>query len=284
MGASPKSGFRVFAMNDDGIMGEGLIELARQLAPRCVLTIVAPESPRSAASHSITLHKPLRVNERSDFPWPQGAQPGCVAYSCSGSPSDCVMLGVLELLKDKLPHLVVSGINDGQNLAEDITYSGTVAGAMEGALLGLPAISISLDTKGLRSFDTAAQLLLQVVTRVFFGDAASQVMPAPSSELAQSVFNGSRFLNINVPDLPLAQVKGVRVCSTGFRGYKDVVQQMTDPRGRPIYWIAGERVQEDTREDADVVLIQQGYATISPLTWNLTDYAAVPMLDRLLSR
>jgi 5'-nucleotidase len=282
VGDTHKGAFRVFATNDDGITGAGLLELARWLAPHCELTIVAPESPRSAASHSITLHKPLRLDLRADFPWPSDAQPGCAAYACSGSPTDCVMVGVLELMKEKRPHLVVSGINDGQNLAEDITYSGTVAGAMEGALLGLPAISVSLDTGSARRFDTAAQVLLKVITEIVFGGSAGTPWPEPGGDAVHQVFNGSRFLNLNVPDLPHDEIKGVRACNTGYRGYKDIVQQMVDPRGRPFFWIAGERVQEDTREDSDVVLIQQGFATLTPLTWNLTDADAIPMLARLL--
>lgn len=274
--------FRAFATNDDGILGQGLVELARAFSPVCELTIVAPETPRSAASHSITLHKPLRLDERPDFPWPEGTLSGCRAYSCSGSPTDCAMLGVLELMQDSPPHLVVSGVNEGQNLAEDVTYSGTVAGAMEGAMLGVPSISVSLDSRGRGNYATASQLLLELIERLFFGESPDRPWPIPDEERAKRLFDGRRFLNMNVPDIPKDEVLGLRACFTGFRGYKDIVQKMTDPRGRPFFWIAGERVKEDEREGSDVRLIEEGYATLTPLTWDLTDYAALEVLEDLL--
>lgn len=280
-GSSSTTGaFRVFATNDDGIAGEGLVALARAFAVLCEMTIVAPEAPRSAVSHAITLHKPLRVDVRPNFPWPEGAVEGCAAYSCSGSPTDCTMLGILELMKERPPHLVISGINDGQNLAEDITYSGTVAGAMEGAILGIPAISISFDTQTGRNFATAAAALRRVIERIFFNSPPHPPWPEPDCAQVRGVFNGCRFLNMNVPDVPLEGLRGIRVCQTGFRSYKDIVQKMHDPRGRPYFWIAGERVHEDEREDTDVAAMRGGYATLTPLTWNLTDHAAInPIAD-----
>jgi len=277
-----KDTFRAFATNDDGILGQGLVELSRALSLVCELTVVAPESPRSAASHSITLHKPLRLDERADFPWPDSALSGCRAYSCSGSPTDCTMLGVLEFMRDDPPHLVVSGINEGQNLAEDVTYSGTVAGAMEGAILGVPSIAVSLDSRGRGNYATASHLLVKLIERLFFSESPGRPWPFPDAERTKRLFDGRRFLNMNVPDIPAKEVRGVSACFTGFRGYKDIVQKMTDPRGRPFFWIAGERVKEDEREGSDVRLIDEGYATLTPLTWDLTDYAALEVLEDLL--
>ncbi|OGK09647.1 MAG: 5'/3'-nucleotidase SurE [Candidatus Riflebacteria bacterium RBG_13_59_9] len=274
--------FRIFATNDDGIYGKGLVELSRKLAPFCEMTIVAPESPRSAASHSVTLHKPLRLEKQSDFPWPADALPGNIAYVCSGSPTDCAMLGVLETMKDRPPHLVISGINDGQNLAEDVTYSGTVAGAMEGAMLGFPAISVSLDSRGEGNYATASHYLVSVLERLLFQASPGRPWRAPDEERVRQVFSGSRFLNMNVPDLPIEQVAGVAACFTGYREYKDVVQRMTDPRGRPFFWIAGERVRNDDRDGSDVVAIAKGYVTVAPLTWDLTDYSALETVAQLL--
>lgn len=282
MAAKAVSGFRMFATNDDGITGVGLVELARAFAPLCEMTIIAPEAPRSAVSHAITLHKPLRVDCRAEFPWPESSAQGCAANSCSGSPTDCTMLGVLEYMKGRLPHIVVSGINNGQNLAEDITYSGTVAGAMEGAILGIPAISISFDTQAGRNFATAAHALRLVIERIFFNEPPPQPWPEPDCARIKEVFNGRRFLNMNVPDVPPGELKGIRVCQTGFRGYRDIVQKMHDPRGRPFYWIAGERVHEDEREDTDVMAIQQGYAALTPLAWNMTDHSALAGIAKLL--
>jgi len=274
--------FRIFVTNDDGIYAEGLVQLARTLAPLSQMTIVAPESPRSAASHSITLHKPLRLDRYAGFPWPDGAVAGSEAYACSGSPSDCTMLGVLEILKDAPPHLIISGINDGQNLAEDVTYSGTVAGAMEGAILGYPAMSVSLDHRGQGNYATACRFLVSIIERLFFGEKAPRPWRVPDFARVRALFDGSRFLNINVPDLPLGEVKGLAACYTGFRGYKDVVQKMTDPRGRPFFWIAGERVLDDSREGSDVAAITEGYVTVTPLTWDLTDHGALELVSRFL--
>ena len=263
----------VLLVNDDGVSARGIVELARALSPRCIVTVVAPESPRSAASHSITLHKPLRVRQVEGFPWPAETVAGCTAYSTSGSPADGTMLGVLEVLKDAPPHLVVSGINDGQNLAEDVTYSGTVAGAMEGAILGLPSIAVSLDSRGCGHFATASHCLIRLLGKLLYDRQPEGVWPAPDLEgaLLRSVFDGRRFLNINVPDLPVEEIKGIRSCYTGFRGYRDVVQKMVDPRGEPFYWIAGERVVEDLREGSDVKAASEGFVTVTPLTWDLTD-------------
>lgn len=278
--AEGRGSLRVLVVNDDGIAAQGIVELARAFSPLCVVTVVAPESPRSAASHSITLHKPLRVRPVDSFPWPKGAVAGCAAYSTSGSPADGTMLGVLEILKEAPPHLVISGINDGQNLAEDVTYSGTVAGAMEGAILGLPSIAVSLDSRGCGHFATASHYMLHILRQLLYADPPQGVWPAPParSPALKTVFDGSRFLNINVPDVPVDEVKGIRSCFTGFRGYKDVIQKMVDPRGEPFYWIAGERVVEDMRDGSDVKAASEGYVTVAPLTWDLTDVKGVALL------
>jgi 5'-nucleotidase len=282
--AESKGTLRVLVVNDDGIAAQGIVELARALSPLCIVTVVAPESPRSAASHSITLHKPLRVRPVGGFTWPNKAVAGCAAYSTSGSPADGTMLGVLEVLKDAPPHLIVSGINDGQNLAEDVTYSGTVAGAMEGAILGLPSIAISLDSRGRGHFATASHYLLHVLRKLLYAEPPEGVWPAPDTESAalKAVFDGSRFLNINVPDVPVSEIKGIRSCFTGFRGYKDVIQKMVDPRGEPFYWIAGERVVGDMRNGSDVKAASEGYVTVTPLTWDLTDVNGLALLKSVV--
>ena len=206
------------------------------------------------------------------FPWPSDAREPHVAYTCSGSPTDCVMLGVLEVLKESPPHVVVSGINEGQNLAEDVTYSGTVAAAMEGAILGFPSIAVSLDYRGAGNYPTASHFLVNLISRVFFGDTSENPaawLPVDTSELLAR-HGGKVFLNVNVPDRAIDEVKGLRLCRTGFRGYRDVVQKMVDPRGRPFFWIAGERVAEDLREGTDVRAVENGWVAVTPLTWELT--------------
>lgn len=281
---APTGTFRVFASNDDGLFSPGMIELARRLSPLAELTIVAPDGPRSAASHSITLHKPLRLEPAPAFPWPPDAREPHAAYTCSGSPTDCVMLGVLEILKERPPHLVVSGINDGQNLAEDLTYSGTVAAAMEAAILGLPAIALSLDHRGEGHFATASHFLVELTGRVFFADAreGAGAWNAVDTATLLARHAGKLFLNVNVPDLPAEQVKGLKLCRTGFRGYRDVVRKMRDPRGRPFFWIAGERVLADVREGSDVKALEDGWVAVTPLTWELSFQQGFGTLGPLL--
>ncbi len=263
-----ENNFRIFLTNDDGIYAEGLLALARELSPLADITIVAPDGPRSAVSHSITLHKPLRLHAVNDFPWNVHSSHPRTSYKCSGSPSDCVMLGVLEIMKDKPPHLVISGINDGPNMAEDLTYSGTVAAAMEGAILGFPSISVSLARSEARHFDTAAYFVKEIIAKLFSSGNVSQWYAVDINAL-KAKFGGKLFINVNIPDLPINKVRGIRVCKPGFRGYKDVIQRMTDPRGRPFYWIAGERIEEDSHEDTDVQSLSRGYIAVTPLTWEI---------------
>ncbi len=281
--------FRVFLTNDDGIQAEGLIALARALSPLAEITIVAPDGPRSAASHSITLHKPLRLTEVKDFPWtPKNTKASLArgnfprsAYKCSGSPSDCVMIGVLEIMKDAPPHLVVSGINDGPNLAEDLTYSGTVSAAMEGAIIGFPSIAVSLARFEARNFKSAAKIVKGIIASLFFGGNASGWRALDIHTFKKS-FGEKLFLNVNIPDTSASKIKGVKVCKPGFRGYKDIIQKMADPRGRPFYWIAGERVETDTREETDVQAVANGYVAVTPLTWEIFYPPAMKRLKKLL--
>lgn len=273
--------FRIFITNDDGIQAKGLIALVGELTPLAEITIVAPDGPRSAASHSITLHKPLRLQEVKDFPWKAKSVHSRRAFKCSGSPSDCVMLGILEIMKETPPHLVISGINNGPNLAEDLTYSGTVSAAMEGAIIGFPSIAVSLATSEGRNFKTAAEFVKKIIADIFFHGDEDGWRAIQVSEVMKG-FGGKLFLNVNVPDLPSSRVKGIRVCKPGFRGYKDVIQKMSDPRGRPFYWIAGERIEENKLKGTDVQAVAEGYVAVTPLTWELFFEPAMGNLRKIL--
>jgi len=268
MGRLNSKSFRIFVTNDDGIQAPGLSALARELSPLAEITIVAPDGPRSAASHSITLHKPLRLDPVENYPWGVDSPFPRFAYKCSGSPTDCVMLGVLEVMKDSPPHLVISGINQGPNLAEDLTYSGTVSAAMEGAIIGYPSIAVSLALFEGSHFETASYFLKEIIADIFFGGQTSSWHAIDIAKVNRD-FGGKLFLNINVPDLPIASVKGVKVCKPGFRGYKDVVQKMIDPKGRPFFWIAGERIEKEDQEETDIRAVSEGFVSVAPLTWEL---------------
>ncbi|MCI0480077.1 MAG: 5'/3'-nucleotidase SurE [Candidatus Dadabacteria bacterium] len=248
---------QILLTNDDGLFAPGIIALARELSGIAEVIIVAPESPRSAVGHSITLHKALRLNRVTI--------PGLdvEAYTTNGTPTDAVMLGFFAVLSEEKPDLVISGINKGPNMGEDITYSGTVAAAMEGALVGIPSISMSLGTYDGERFDQAAKFLCGFVAE------HRSLIPEPP-----------RFLNINYPDLDLAEIKGLMLTRLGTRKYKDVVHEKTDPRGVAYYWIAGEKIFADDVEGTDIYAVHNGYVSVCPLTMDLTDYNLLEALRR----
>ncbi len=277
----PTPNFRVLLTNDDGIYARGMVELARVLSPQAEVTIVAPDGPRSAASHSITLHKPLRLKSVDDFPWPENALKPHRAYSCSGSPADCVMLGLLELLKRRKPHVIISGINEGPNMAEDLIYSGTVGAAVEAAIIGFPSFAVSLDYQGQGNFATAAYFSKLLISRLFFN--GRKRWTGVNTKKIVDAFGGKFLLNVNVPDLPVAKVKGIRVCKPGMRGYRDVIQKMYDPRGKALYWIAGERFAIKIGKDTDLYAVGRGYVAVTPMTWELVFEPAMMRLKRALS-
>lgn len=243
--------------NDDGLFAPGLISLAAELAPIAQLFIIAPESQRSAVGHSITLHKALRLN-RVTIPGIEAE-----AYTTNGTPTDAIMLGYFAVLNEEKPDLVISGINRGPNMGEDITYSGTVAAAMEGALVGIPSLSISLGTFDSVKFTDAAKFCRDFITN------HRELIPEPPE-----------FLNINYPDLDLKDVKGIKITCLGTRKYKDVVHEKVDPRGYKYYWIAGVKIFADNPEGTDIDSILNGYVSVSPLTLDLTDYGLVEELRK----
>jgi len=249
---------RVLLTNDDGLFAPGIIAIARKFNKSAEIIMVAPESQRSAVGHSITLHKALRLNRVSI--------PGLEveAYSTNGTPTDAIMLGYFAVLNEEKPDLVISGINKGPNLGEDITYSGTVAAAMEGALVGIPSISISLGTFDSVRFDDAAAFLSGFIA------AHGDLIPDPPA-----------FLNINYPDFDMADIKGFKLTRLGTRKYKDVVQERIDPRGHKYYWIAGEKIFADNHEGTDIHSVQNGYVSVCPLTMDMTHY---PLLEELKAK
>ncbi|ATG75119.1 5'/3'-nucleotidase SurE [Zobellella denitrificans] len=239
---------KILVSNDDGVNALGIRTLSRVLAEFAEVVTVAPDRNRSGASHSLTLEVPLRADQLDDTGF----------YSVKGTPTDCVHWAVNSLL-DPDPDMVVAGINHGANLGDDVLYSGTVAAATEGRHLGLPAVAVSLC--GDRHFDTAAHyasLLVQGLLR------------APLSS--------NQILNVNVPDLPLADIQGIKVTRLGNRHRSEAVLKEFDPRGRPIYWIGPPGAKQDAGEGTDFDAVERGFVSITPLTIDMTAYSQMAAL------
>lgn len=237
----------VLVTNDDGVFAPGLAALAEALAPLGDVYVVAPDREQSTVGHALTLHRPLRVERLGER-----------RFSVNGTPSDCVNLAVLGLLPGE-PRLVVSGINHGSNLGDDVTYSGTVSAAMEGTLLGVPSIAVSLATPE-QGYEEAARIAQLIAMRTL-------VEGLPPKTL----------LNVNVPG---GRAKGIRFTRLGYRVYKEKVVEETDPRGKTYYWLgAGPPLWED-REATDIVAVQEGYASVTPLHLDLTHYEALQRLGQ----
>ena len=233
----------ILVSNDDGIQSEGLTTLEDALRNIADVHTVAPDRPQSSMSHALTLHRPLRVQEIA---------PGRLAVD--GTPVDCVKLALTGLLAVK-PDLVVSGINKGPNLGDDIIYSGTVSGAIEAVLLGIPAIAVSLVSFKDFDFRAAAEFTATLVSRI-------QQCGIPRETL----------LNVNVPPLPKEQLQGWQLTRMGKRHYSENIVERVDPRGGKYYWIGGDDLGFDQNEGTDCVAVHEGYISVTPLQVDLTNY------------
>jgi 5'-nucleotidase len=246
----------ILITNDDGCQAPALAALADALAGLGRVTVFAPDHNWSAAGHTKTMHKPLRITESS-------LPDGTPMFVTSGSPSDCVGLALLGVASESLD-LVVSGINKGSNLGHDITYSGTVAAAMEAAVFGVPAVAASQDDSG------EAQGDLEFAVEVVFGLARcvlTQGLPR------------NTFLNVNFPALPRAQVRGIQVTRLGTRVYRDVLIRRLDPKGRPYYWIGGDPPGGEPEDGTDIGALAGGYVSVTPLNLDMTDAALMARLS-----
>lgn len=251
---------KILVSNDDGYLATGINALTNALERVADVTVVAPDRNRSAASNSLTLARPLRVSS-------YGEQ----RFKVDGTPSDCVHLAVTGLL-DEEPDLVVSGINHGANLGDDVIYSGTVAAAMEGRFLGLPTIAVSLVGKTLvgaqlTHFETAARVAVELVEKLERAGLAPDTV-----------------LNVNVPDLPYEQLTGIRATRLGFRHKSEQVLKETDPYGRPIYWVGPAGAGQDAGEGTDFHAIEHGAVAVTPLKVDLTRHEAVDGIAEWLAR
>ena len=239
----------ILVTNDDGVSSAGLRALADAMRKLGTVCIVAPEREQGAVGHSITLHKPLRLSRIAKD-----------VYAVNGTPSDCVVLAVTQLFR-KPPDLVVSGINRGVNLGDDVTYSGTVSAALEGTLLGVPSLAISQEGTRNFQFKTAAYYARQIARTVL-----ERGLPEET------------FLNVNIPDRLRASIPGVRLTSLSRRRFENPVVEKVDPRGRRYYWIAGTRISWERHPPSDHEALRQGMVSITPLHIDVTHYQALEQL------
>jgi 5'-nucleotidase len=240
----------IMITNDDGIHAPGILALASAIRELGEVTVVAPDRERSAAGHSLTLHSPLRVFElREGF------------YAVDGTPTDCVNMGIHSLLPFR-PDMVISGINHGPNLGDDITYSGTVAAAMEATLMGIPAIAVSLATfENNGHFSAAAAISVRVARLV-----SSNGLPADT------------FLNVNVPNCPIEEMKSTLITRQGKRSFVGKIVDKTDPRGRKYYWIGSEEPDFNDEVGTDFHAVNRCHVSITPLHLDLTNYESMKIL------
>ena len=247
---------KFLVVNDDGILAPGLAALVASVQDKGEVTVIAPHQERSGMSHAITVNQPLRLTEVER------------GYTLDGTPADCVKMGLQGL--GLTPDFILSGINSGSNLGTDVLYSGTVAAALEGVLQGVPSLAFSL-CGSLDFLPTTSK----IVHDLLFGK--------PGLLMRSKMIPTGGILNINIPALPLNQIKGLRVTSMGVRNYHGVMQRREDPRGRHYYWMAGQPVPPHSNNlDIDVVAVEQGYISITPLQFDLTLHDAIPALKRQL--
>lgn len=244
---------RILLTNDDGIHAPGL-HLLEKLAAKLSddVWVCAPAEEQSGAGHSLTLHMPVRLREH-----------GHQRFAVTGTPTDAVNLALRKLFAERKPDLVISGINAGENLADDITYSGTISAAMEGALAGIPAIALSQAMREGGNGFAAAEAMGEQVLRVLAGAAMAK----------------RTLVNVNFPDLPAAAVKGVRVVRQGFHDYdRGSLIESKDPRGRPYFWFGLQDAEHTLDHGTDLEAVEDGYIAVTPLQVDLTHYSAMDTL------
>jgi 5'-nucleotidase len=241
----------ILVTNDDGIHAPALRVLADELSSLGRVTLVAPDRDQSATSHSLTLHRPLRIHRHGES-----------SFSIDGTPTDCVLIAFHGLL-DHRPDLVVSGINHGPNMGEDVFYSGTVAAAIEGSMQGVPSVAASLATHESADFVAPARFIRRLV-----------------DEIARRGLAGKQVLNVNLPNRPWHTIPAVQLTRLGTRVYSDTLIAKTDPRGRAYYWIGGQDPVWQSHEGTDFHAVEHGNISVTPLSLDLTDYRAVVDMEQ----
>jgi 5'-nucleotidase len=245
---------KILLSNDDGYHAEGLAELARAVSELAETVIVAPDRNQSGSSHSLTLDAPLRVGQTDDG-----------VYFVNGTPTDCVHLAITGLLQTD-PDMVMAGINHGSNLGDDVLYSGTVAAAIEGRFLGLPAMAISLLGEEAKHFETASKAACEILRKL-------KSEPLPSDTI----------LNVNVPDIPFEELRGFKATRLGFRHRSEAMVRMHDPKGKPVYWVGPAGSGQDAGPGTDFHAVNEGFVSVTPLQVDLTRHDAVANLEEWLN-
>jgi 5'-nucleotidase len=245
----------ILLSNDDGIDSEGLQSLREDLSKTDDVWVVAPQSERTCIAHAITLHKPLRIKDLGDH-----------VFSTNGTPADSVLLA-LKVVLPKAPDLVISGINKGPNMGQDVIYSGTVAAAKEGAFTGCVSLAVSLNGRTDFLFRDANRSVADLVQRI-------REHPFPQSIL----------LNVNIPNMPYEMLKGFMVTSLGKRIYNGKIIERIDPRGGPYYWIGGDGEGFEAIVGTDLYAVDSGYVSLTPLHWDSTSHAAIGQLNKIFPR
>jgi 5'-nucleotidase len=239
----------ILISNDDGIYSQGLYELAKRISVLGKVTVVAPDKEQSAIGHAITMHQPLRCRKIKLHDL------DIDAWWVNGTPADCVKLGVETILSVK-PDLIISGINDGENLGTDIIYSGTVSAAIEGSMFNIPSIALSYARHCGADFSAPAEIAVQVIQQVLDHKEKDNML-----------------LNINIPETEgIEFLKGVKVTRLGVKKYRNNFEERKDPRGNSYYWLAGELIQDEIGEDTDIYAVRNGYVSITPIHIDLSGY------------
>lgn len=250
---------RILITNDDGIYSRGVQTLVGELSKTAELYLIAPDRERSGTGHSITVFDPIRVIEKS-FPGVKQA------WVINGTPVDCVKIALARLIEEKID-LVISGINHGYNLGNDVLYSGTVSAAAEAVMMGCPSLAVSLGwERSDGDFDFAARLTVQLVNSLMHWGIDPRTL-----------------VNINIPAVEKSQIKGIRVCKLGLRNYGNMFEERHDPRGNTYYWMGGNILQEEQDTDSDVYAVEHNYISVTPISLDLTNYALLDQYRHLAS-
>ncbi len=244
----------ILITNDDGIDAKGLASLVAVAKGFGEVVVIAPDKPLSGMGHAISIHDPLRLFESK-------LHAPALAYACSGTPVDCVKLGIYEVLKRK-PDLILSGVNHGENSSTNVLYSGTMSAAIEGAMEGIPSIGFSLSNFAPDADFSTTQYYIDQILRLFFKNG----LPANCC------------LNVNIPDLPLAAIKGIKIAKQAHAYWADRFEKRQDQYGRTYFWLSGEFADLDQRPDTDLHALKEGYVSVVPTHFDLTAYAHIQTL------
>ena len=241
----------ILVTNDDGISAKGIYSLQKAVSSFGDVVVVAPDSAMSGMGHAITISEPLRLKKGDFFG-------GVEAYSCSGTPVDCVKLGIYEVLHRK-PDLIISGINHGANTATNVLYSGTMSAAVEGAMEGIPSVGFSLyDFDPNADFDDAMEVVKTIVENVLKNGMPKGVC-----------------LNVNVPKVPKGELKGIQICRQAHAFWEDRFDKRMDPFNKPYYWLTGDFVDQESADDTDLYWIDKGFVSVVPTQFDMTAYSAL---------